>query len=192
MDVRLDIAKNGGFVSDEYLVAHASEMTKEDLLRVYEQKNALGREQAVMDAQDITDFFNSHGLTAYANPDGKTQKAEALRMRNEIEKRIRAEQVGRGGKMTPEEKRALLEKAYIDNAYVGGTGWFTDTSKPMMMMTAAEREKAYVMVGKERINLAEIPPQFKEAATAYGSMRNQNPTAEYIAQMWVNYGKPSR
>ena len=196
LDIQLQIAQSGGVVTDAFILAHRGEMTKQDLIAVYEKRNALGREQDAMDAATIRDFFYANGLPQYAKPDpsNPAEVAEALRMTLKLQERMRQEHKDRGTKIGPTEQRKILDQAFLDNAFLSGTaGWFSgDRSKSMLMMTETEETAAYVMVGDEKISLAVIPDTFRNAARKAAISEGSNPSAEYIAQLWVSKGKPTR
>jgi len=91
------------------------------------------------------------GLQA-AKIDKKRDPESAGKFIGEVDRRVRALSVSKGGKdVTPDEKQKIVDEVAINRVFV--PGFFTDSTKLLSQMTPEEQNKAFVVVGGEKVRL---------------------------------------
>lgn len=135
-------------------------------------------------------------------PAGKTfakasaaQQEQYMQFRDGVQARINDyEQTHLEGKRkaTQQEIRQVMDSFLTDKAFVpGGWTWngydrnkVTDPT-PLYKMTPDDLAKASVMVGDQRVKLADIPPDFRTTASRALVSRGRPVTQQAIADMWM-------
>ena len=87
-----------------------------------------------------------------AKIDPKKDPQAAGQFYNEVDRRVRAMSADMGGKpLTPEQKQKIVDEVAINRVFV--PGFFTDSPKLLSQMTPEEQNKAFVVVGGEKVRL---------------------------------------
>jgi len=140
---------------------------------------------ATVDAGEINRQLYDFGMDKYADP-GKDAKASraALIFRQNIEMEIDAAQRAAGRALRPEEKRDIIRRSIVDQAYVTVT-WGRDRQMPVSMMTQEELGKAYYDVDGQEIPIT----QYRMATEALRRAGIAEPSESQVLQYWTRKGK---
>jgi hypothetical protein len=142
--------------------------------------------EAQVDADDINRQLTDMGMSQYVNaPRGSTDAQRHLIFRNNITQMIEIRQRERGGKISPDEKRDIIRKAIVDEAYVS-ISWARDPRIPVAMMTQEELGKAYYDIGGQEVPIA----QYRMAEQQLVRAGIASPTEAQILEYWTRKGKP--
>lgn len=141
---------------------------------------------ATVDAGEINRQLYDFGMDKYADP-GKDAKASraALIFRQNVEMEIDAAQRAAGRALRPEEKREIIRRSIVDQAYVTVT-WGRDRQMPVSMMTQEELGKAYYDVDGQEIPIT----QYRMATEALRRAGIAEPSESQVLQYWTRKGKP--
>ena len=141
---------------------------------------------ATVDAGEINRQLYDFGMDKYADP-GKDAKASraALIFRQNVEMEIDAAQRAAGRALRPEEKRDIIRRSIVDQAYVTVT-WGRDRQMPVSMMTQEELGKAYYDVDGQEIPIT----QYRMATEALRRAGIAEPSESQVLQYWTRKGKP--
>ena len=141
---------------------------------------------ATVDAGEINRQLYDFGMDKYADP-GKDAKASraALIFRQTVEMEIDAAQRAAGRALRPEEKREIIRRSIVDQAYVTVT-WGRDRQMPVSMMTQEELGKAYYDVDGQEIPIT----QYRMATEALRRAGIAEPSESQVLQYWTRKGKP--
>ena len=185
--VQEDLARNPGKLTRQYLEKHRHEMTHEMYIRLLGELNQPEKiVEAQVDADDINRLLVDFGMDRYVSPkEGTKDKQASLIFRNNVKQMIEIRQRERGGKITPDEKRAIIRKAITDEAYVSIT-WGRDRRMPVAMMTQEEFGKAYYDIGDQEVPIA----QYQMAEEQLMRAGIATPTESQILEYWTRKGKP--
>lgn len=141
---------------------------------------------ATVDAGEINRQLYDFGMDKYADPgtDAKASRA-ALIFRQNVEMEIDAAQRAAGRALRPEEKRDIIKRSIIDQAYVAIT-WGRDRQMPVSMMTQEELGKAYYEVEGQEIPIT----QYRAATEALRRAGIAEPAEKQVLEYWTRKGKP--
>ena len=141
---------------------------------------------ATVDAGEINRQLYDFGMDKYADP-GKDAKASraALIFRQNVEMEIDSAQRSAGRALRPEEKRDIIRRSIVDQAYVTVT-WGRDRQMPVSMMTQEELGKAYYDVDGQEIPIT----QYRMATEALRRAGIAEPSESQVLQYWTRKGKP--
>lgn len=141
---------------------------------------------ATVDAGEINRQLYDFGMDKYADP-GKDAKASraALIFRQNVEMEIDSAQRAAGRALRPEEKRDIIRRSIVDQAYVTVT-WGRDRQMPVSMMTQEELGKAYYDVDGQEIPIT----QYRMATEALRRAGIAEPSESQVLQYWTRKGKP--
>ena len=141
---------------------------------------------ATVDAGEINRQLYDFGMDKYADPgnDAKASRA-ALIFRQNVEMEIDAAQRAAGRALRPEEKRDIIKRSIIDQAYVAIT-WGRDRQMPVSMMTQEELGKAYYEVDGQEIPIT----QYRAATEALRRAGIAEPAEKQVLEYWTRKGKP--
>lgn len=217
LNVRYQLAIDGGAPNRDWLMEHREELSPSDFIREYDRLESLEQRGAVVDSQQIKDFFDRNGMPQYGNAQTTADKVEAMRLRKVIEDKIAAAQQAKGKPLTPKEiESEVLDPMMMDKVNIEQRGlgldwlWRDKTGNVMSFLTEKElrdpkdpngmrlNPDLYVMVGNEEIKLNMIPSNVVDRARAvFASNKNElgepqpiPPTRENIAKYWVKMGRP--
>jgi hypothetical protein len=142
--------------------------------------------EAQVDADDINRLLVDFGMDRYVDPKtGTKDKQASIILRNNIKQMIEVRQRERGGKISPDEKREIIRKAIVDEAYVS-VSWASDPRMPVAMMTQEEIGKAYYDIGDQEVPIA----QYRMAEQQLIRAGIATPTESQILEYWTRKGKP--
>jgi hypothetical protein len=141
---------------------------------------------ATVDAGEINRQLYDFGMDKYADPgnDAKASRA-ALIFRQNVEMEIDAAQRAAGRALRPEEKRDIIKRSIIDQAYVAIT-WGRDRQMPVSMMTQEELGTAYYEVDGQEIPIT----QYRAATEALRRAGIAEPAEKQVLEYWTRKGKP--
>jgi hypothetical protein len=186
----LKVEMNPALLSDPaYMdsVSRSSRLTPETKLRL--RKMAQQPEkiiEAQVDAEDINRQLIDMGMAQYVDTTrGSTNAQRALIFRNNIKQMIEVRQQEKGGKIGDAEKRDIIRKAIVDEAYVAVRFW-SDRRVPVAMMTQEELGKAYYDIGGQEVPIA----QYRMAEQQLVRAGIASPTEAQILEYWTRKGKP--
>jgi hypothetical protein len=185
--VQEELARNPAMLTREWLERNRTKMTPGTYVKLLGELNQPEKIiEAQVDADDINRLLVDFGMDKYVNPSAGTKEKQAsLVFRNNIKQMVEVAQRERGGKISPDEKRAIIRKAITDEAYVSIT-WGRDRMMPIAMMTQQEFGKAYFEVLGQEIpvkNYREAEEQLKRAGIS-------EPSNAQIIDFWTQKGKP--
>lgn len=92
-------------------------------------------------------------------------------------------------KATSEELQRIVDTTLMDKAFVPRMLW-SDTQKPVSLMTPEDQARAYVTVDGEDVALTSIPVTQRALITSKLQARGLPVTEQAIAELWVRAGKP--
>jgi hypothetical protein len=209
LNVRYQMAIDGGAPNRDWLMEHREELSPSDFIREYDRLESLEQRGAVVDSQQIKDFFDRNGMPQYGNAQTTGDKVEAMRLRKVIEDKIAAAQQAKGKPLTPKEiERDVLDPMMMDKvnieARMFGADWLwrDTTGKTMSFLTEKElrdpndpkglqlNPDLYVMVDNEKVKLNRIPDYVVDRAKAKFAREGIPITKETIAQFWIDSGRP--
>jgi hypothetical protein len=141
--------------------------------------------EAQVDADDINRQLIDMGMSQYVSTiRGSTNSQRALIFRNNITQMIEIRQREKGGKISPDEKRDIIRKAIVDEAWIRRSGM--DERLPRAMMTQEEIGRSYVIMGDE-----EVPPlQYAIAEQQLRDAGISSPSQSQIINVWITKGRP--
>jgi len=141
--------------------------------------------EAQVDADDINRQLTDMGMPQYVNaPRGSTEAQRHLIFRNNIKQKIEFVQREKGGKISDAEKREIIRKAIVDEAWIRRSG--PDVKLPTAMMTTEEYGRSYVMIGDE-----EVPQlQYSIADQQLRDAGITSPSQSQIINVWITKGRP--
>lgn len=130
-------------------------------------------------------------LPAEGKPN-EDQAKQFAQFQTTIDQRVRQfERIDLQGKRkaTSEELQRIVDTTLLDKAFVPKALW-TDSQKPVSLMTPEDQARAYVTVGGEDVTLASIPMSQRALITSKLQARGLPVTEQAIAELWVRAGKP--
>lgn len=92
-------------------------------------------------------------------------------------------------KATSEELQRIIDATLLDKAFTPRMLW-TDSAKPVALMTPEDQARAYVTVEGEDVALSSIPVTQRALITSKLQARGLPITEQSIAELWVRAGKP--
>jgi hypothetical protein len=126
-----------------------SEMEKLLDIQTAAKSGGSKQDSMISDSARIDNAILSMGIDKKKNPD------EAMRIENEIDRRVRQESEAKGNRpLSPGEKQAVVDRVALDKVSV--PGMFGSKEKPAFLLDEDEVGKAYVVVDKKRIPLSSI------------------------------------
>lgn len=141
--------------------------------------------EAQVDAEDINRQLIDMGMEKYVDTTrGSTNAQRALIFRNNIKQMIEVRQQEKGGKIGDSEKREIIRKAIVDEAWIRRSG--PDIKIPTAMMTTEEYGRSYVIIGDE-----EVPQlQYSIAEQQLRDAGITSPSQSQIINVWITKGRP--
>jgi hypothetical protein len=141
--------------------------------------------EAQVDADDINRQLTDMGMPQYVDAArGSTNAQRHLIFRNNIKQKIEIVQREKGGKISDAEKREIIRKAIVDEAWIRRSG--PDVKLPTAMMTTEEYGRSYVMIGDE-----EVPPlQYAIAEQQLRDAGITSPSQSQVINVWITKGRP--
>lgn len=185
--VQEELARNPAMLTREWLERNRTKMTPGTYVKLLGELNQPEKIiEAQVDADDINRQLTDMGMPQYVNaPRGSTDAQRHLIFRNNITQMIEIRQRERGGKISPDEKRDIIRKAIVDEAYVS-ISWARDPRIPVAMMTQEELGKAYYDIGDQEVPFA----QYRMAEQQLMRAGIASPTEAQILEYWTRKGKP--
>lgn len=142
---------------NERIAAHAMKLSSSDLEQFAAKQQAMrnptgaGKQDSILtDDQRVTGALTAAGVNAKKNPDA------AYQVRTEIDRRVRADSLAKGGReLTPDEKQKHIDAVLVDKVFVSEFG--RDPQKPLALLQPDELKNAYVKVNGQDVKLSTIP-----------------------------------
>ena len=188
MTVMEQVARNPSLVAEgDWLERNRNKMTHATFVRLMAERTKPEKIiEAQVDADDINRLLVDFGMDRYvgSKPGTKEQQASLI-FRNNVTQMIEVRQRERGGKISPDEKREIIRKAIVDEAYVS-IAWASDRRMPVSMMTQEELGKAYYDIGDQEIPIV----QYRVAEQQLMRAGIATPTESQILEYWTRKGKP--
>lgn len=173
-------------LKDGYLESVRHKVTHATFIKLLAERSKPDRIlSATIDASEVSRMLFDFGMDAYADP-GKDKDAArgALILRSNIEQRIDAMQREVGRTLRPEEKRGIIHKMIVDQAYT--EAWGKDPKRPVAVMTREELGKSYYEVLDEEVPVL----QYRAGTEALKKAGIAAPTDAQIVEWWTLKGKP--
>lgn len=165
-------------------------------LRAYTEKISFSDLKGLVDLQTsvkqrgvkqdtvLTDEARIRNALVGLGVDPKKDPDTAVKLTNEIDRRVRAASAAKGGKnLTADEKQAIIDRVMLDKVYVNE--WGRDPEKPVVLLTPKEMGKAYVRVNGKNVLVSSVPAidrrQIIQALEATG----QPVTEQAIVEMYL-------
>jgi hypothetical protein len=127
------------------------------------------------------------GLQA-AKIDKKRDPESAGKFIGEVDRRVRALSVSKGGKdVTPDEKQKIIDSVLMDKVFVSEFG--RDTQKPLTLLKPEELQNAYVTVNGQDVKLSTIPLTDRQQIMDSLRRRGELATEQAIAEVYLR-GRP--
>jgi hypothetical protein len=188
MTVMEQVARNPALVAEgDWLERNRNKMTHATFVKLMSERTKPEKIiEAQVDADDINRLLVDFGMDRYvgSKPGTKEQQASLI-FRNNVTQMIEVRQRERGGKISPDEKREIIRKAIVDEAYVS-IAWASDRRMPVSMMTQEELGKAYYDIGDQEIPIV----QYRVAEQQLMRAGIATPTESQILEYWTRKGKP--
>jgi hypothetical protein len=188
MTVMEQVARNPSLVAEgDWLERNRNKMTHATFVKLMSERTKPEKIiEAQVDADDINRLLVDFGMDRYvgSKPGTKEQQASLI-FRNNVTQMIEVRQRERGGKISPDEKREIIRKAIVDEAYVS-IAWASDRRMPVSMMTQEELGKAYYDIGDQEIPIV----QYRVAEQQLMRAGIATPTESQILEYWTRKGKP--
>jgi len=113
-------------------------------------KGGAKQDSMLTDTQRVDAALTGLGL------DKKKNAEEAGVFTAEVDRRVRAESMARGGKdLTATEKQVIVDQVALDKVYVDK--WGRDPEKPVALLKPDEIANAYVNVGGKAVRVSSVP-----------------------------------
>jgi hypothetical protein len=174
----------------ERLAAHAMKLSQTDLEQFAAKQQALrgnntGKQDSMMtDAARVDGAITAAGIDAKKNPD------VAYKVQMEIDRRVRADSVAKGGKdLTADEKQKHIDAVLMDKVFV--TGWGRDSQKPLALLKPEELKDAYVTVNGADVKLSTIPLTDRQQIIDALRRRGEVASEQSIAEIYLRNKKPA-
>lgn len=151
-----------------------------------------GGSSAASGKQDsmLTDEARIAGAMTSAGVNPKKQPELALQLRNEIDRRVRADSASKGGKdLNADEKQRHIDAVVMDKVFVDE--WGTDPQKPISLLSPTEMKNAYVVVGGKEVKLSTVPATDRQQIIAALRQRGQPASEQTIVEIYLKNKKPS-
>ena len=188
MTVMEQVARNPSLVAEgDWLERNRNKMTHATFVKLMSERTKPEKIiEAQVDADDINRLLVDFGMDRYvgSKPGTKEQQASLI-FRNNVTQMIEVRQRERGGKISPDEKREIIRKAIVDEAYVS-IAWDSDRRMPVSMMTQEELGRAYYDIGNQEIPIV----QYRVAEQQLMRAGIATPTESQILEYWTRKGKP--
>jgi hypothetical protein len=142
--------------------------------------------EAKMDRDDFNRIAHAAGLKPYDPATRRNEDKMALlgELHSRIENLIGEEQQQRLKRtMTRAEKNEFMQRE-IDNKVLVDR-WGRDPTKPVILLTPGEMEKAYVVVDGQQVKLSSIPAEDREEIILARQKRGMRVTEADIARTWL-------
>lgn len=163
------------------LIAEANNVASDKHLEILTIDNRM--KQAAMDAGI---------LPTDGKPDEEQAKNFAV-FQTMIDQKVRQfEQSDLQGKRkaNSQELQTIVDTTLMDKAFVKGSGWFSNSEKPLSLMTTKELPLSYIKVGDEEVMTTSIPTSQRALIASKLQARGLPITEQAIAELWVRAGKP--
>ncbi len=131
-------------------------MSPSDLEKLIDLKTAVKSGGSKQDSMLTDEARLKHAVTSLGI-DPKKNPADAMRVTEEIDRRVRAASEAKGGRpLSPDEKQAEIDRVVKDEVMV--PAWGSDTKKSNFALSPDEQKKAYVTVGDKPVLVSSVPP----------------------------------
>ena len=172
------------------LRAYTEKLGKSDLETLLDLQTTAAKPGTSKQDSMLTDEGRINNAIVGLGIDKKKDPETAVKLTNEIDRRVREASTAKGGKeLTADEKQAVVDRVVMDKVYVDE--WGTDPQKPLALLAPEEMNKAYVRVNGKNVPLSSVPVndrrQIVEALRATG----QAPTEQAVVEMYLA-GKNTR
>jgi len=195
LEVLEELARNPAVLTHEYLRENRGRMTRQTYTKLLGDLNAPDRViAATLDADQVEATFLANGMTKLTNPRTDDEKNESLTLRNMFKAQIDDMQSALKRPLNRTEKQRVLDQVILQyNEKVYEPDWVFDNEMRFGAMTPAQRQTAYVMVGKNRVTLSSMPQAWVSgsAIPAFRAAGVTNPTMQQIADLWLRKGRPT-
>lgn len=174
----------------ERLAAHAMKLSQTDLEQFAAKQQALRGNNTGKQDSMMTDVARVDGALTAAGIDAKKNPDVAYRVQLEIDRRVRADSVAKGGKdLTADEKQKHIDAVLMDKVFV--PEWGRDTQKPLALLKPEELKDAYVTVNGQDVRLSTIPMTDRQQIIEALRRRGEVATEQSIAEIYVRNKKPA-
>lgn len=175
----------------ERIAAHAMNLSQSDLEQFATKQQAMRNPTGGAKQDSIfTDDQRVNGALTAAGVDPKKNPNAAYQVRTEIDRRVRADSLAKGGKdLTPDEKQKHIDAVLMDKVFVNEFG--RDPQKPLALLTPEEQKNAYVTVNGEEIKLSSIPLNDRMGITESLRRRGEPISEQAIAEVYARVKKPA-
>lgn len=165
-------------------------------LRAYTEKISFSDLKGLVDLQTsvkqgggkqdtmLTDEARIRNALVGLGVDPKKDPETAVKLTNEIDRRVRAASAAKGGKdLTADEKQAIVDRVVLDKVYVDE--WGRDPEKPVVLLTPEEMDKAYVRVNGKNVPVSSVPAIDRRQIIAALKATGQPVTEQAIVEMYL-------
>jgi hypothetical protein len=151
------------------------------------KQNSTKLVEARIDKQDFDKAALDAGLRPN-KPSNEAEKDKLVRLQSHVENVIDTEQRARGNKtLTREEKREIVKREV--NNLVTLDAFFGDRRAPRGTVSQEEiaERRAYVEIGpkKQRVNIADIPDDYRTRITNARAREGRETTEAQLAELWL-------
>lgn len=156
----------------------SSDMEKLIDIQTTVSKGGPKQDSMMTDEQRINTALVGLGIDKKNDPDA------AVRITSEIDRRVRAASLEKGGKdLTADEKQSIVDRVVLDKVYVDE--WGRDPQKPISLLTPEELQNAYVSVGGKNYKLSSVPATDRRQIIQALKATGQTPTEQAIVEMYL-------
>jgi hypothetical protein len=120
-------------------------------------------------------------------PTDTTHFDQSIELTNSIRDQIDAEQQRQGKEISRGDKQKIMDQTIMNTAQVPGT--IGSKTEPVFQMSPADMQKAFVMVGTQKIPLASVPADQRAQIITSLRAKGMSVTEQSIANLWVRAGK---
>jgi hypothetical protein len=174
----------------ERLAAHAMKLSQTDLEQFAAKQQALRGNNTGKQDSILTDVARVDGALTAAGIDAKKNPDVAYKVQLEIDRRVRADSVAKGGKdLTADEKQKHIDAVLMDKVFV--PEWGRDTQKPLALLKPEELKDAYVTVNGQDVKLSTIPLVDRQQIIEALRRRGEVASEQAIAEIYLRNKKPA-
>jgi len=161
LDLSSDPAKLAEMTNEE-IIAMAPQIHTTGVKALLKQRAELNDpakiQQAAIDEDMFKEIASRAGLKVYQKTKTDAEVERIGRFKAFVETRITQMQVEKKRQLSPDEKRAIAERAASDTVMERFT-FSSDVAVPMGALTQEELLKTYVEINGEEVNLSIVPPE---------------------------------
>lgn len=165
------------------LRAYIEKIGPSDMERLLDIQTAVKQGGVKQDTM-LTDEARIRNALVGLGVDPKKDPETAVKLTNEIDRRVRAASAAKGGKdLTADEKQAIVDRVMLDKVYVDE--WGRDPEKPVVLLTPEEMDKAYVRVNGKNVPVSSVPAIDRRQIIAALKATGQPVTEQAIVEMYL-------